>query len=204
MLIIPTTYLTHKPNVPPTALMPWTILVRPKGGTTGIVCKQYVHLQKIQLVEECRRLRAVHNLSPHGAARALGVNHTLLIRWTAKLPALKARHGKLQKAPTKGLSASLILSRRSCLRGCLLAASRGFLATTCLLLVGPHRNKRYIWNMGCFGFCTIVRKPFVPSFEKPLPSGFTYPADAQVCASHWMLALTSHSDAVCGRGGRSG
>ena len=69
---------------------------------TGVVCKQYAHLHKIQLVEECRRLRAVHNLSLRGAVRVLGVNHTLLIRWMAKLPALQATRGKLQKSADKG------------------------------------------------------------------------------------------------------
>ncbi len=69
---------------------------------TGIVRKQYTHLQKIQPVEECVQLRAVHNLSLRGAVRVLGINHALLIRWTAKLPALKATHGKLQKSNDKG------------------------------------------------------------------------------------------------------
>ena len=78
--IIPTTYLTHKPNIPPTTLMPRTILVCLKGGATGIVRKRYAHLHKIQLMEECGQLRAVHNLSLRGAARVLGVNHALLIR----------------------------------------------------------------------------------------------------------------------------
>ena len=82
--------------------MPQTILVCPKGGATRVVCKRYAHLQKIQLVEECGRLRAVHNLSLRGAARVLGVNHALLIRWMAKLPVLKAMHGKLQKSANKG------------------------------------------------------------------------------------------------------
>ena len=92
--IIPTTYLTNKPNIPFTAFMPQTILVRPNDGATGVIRKRYAHLHKIQLVEECGRLRAVHNLSLHGAVRVLGVNHALLIRWTAKLPALKVAHGK--------------------------------------------------------------------------------------------------------------
>ncbi len=80
MPIIPTTYLTNKPNIPLTALMPQTILVRLKGGASGGVRKQYTHLHKIQLVEECGRLWAVHNLSLCIAARVLGVNHALLIR----------------------------------------------------------------------------------------------------------------------------
>ena len=100
--VIPTTYLTHKPNIPPPALMPQTILVCPKGGTAGIVRKQYTHLQKIQLMEECRRLWAVHNLSLRGAARVLGINHILLIRWMAKVPALKVVRGKQQKSADKG------------------------------------------------------------------------------------------------------
>jgi hypothetical protein len=210
MPIIPTTYLTHKPNVPPTALMPWTILVRPKGGTTGIVCKRYVHLQKIQLVEECRRLRAVHNLSLHGAVSVLGVNHTILIRWTAKLPALKATRGRLQQSANKGhvgqldslkfellawvfacreqgivitkaqvvFKASALLhsfgaktfearlkavsrfigqhgyvyhmktNKATRLPHAVYAQALDFLATTHLLLVGLHCNKRYIWKMG--------------------------------------------------------
>jgi hypothetical protein len=32
----------------------------------------------------------------------LDVNHTLLIRWTAKLPVLKATRGKLRKSADKG------------------------------------------------------------------------------------------------------
>ena len=106
--IIPTTYLTHKPNIPPTALMPRTILVRPKGGVTCVVRKQYAHLQKIKLMEECRLLWAVHNLSLSGAVRVFGVNHTLLIRWTANLPALKATQGKLRKSADKGHVGQLI------------------------------------------------------------------------------------------------
>ena len=100
--IIPTTYLTNKPNISLTTLMPRTILVCPKGGASGVVCKQYPHLHKIQLVGECGRLRAVHNLSLHGAARVVGVNHALIIRWMAKLPALKVMHGKLRKSANKG------------------------------------------------------------------------------------------------------
>ena len=102
MPIIPTTYLTHKPNIPLTTLMPRTILVRPKGGASGVFRKQYAHLQKIQPVEECVQLRAVHNLSLRGAVRVLGVNHPLLIRWMAKLPALKAVRGKPRQSANKG------------------------------------------------------------------------------------------------------
>ena len=123
--IIPTTYLTNKPNISLTALMPRTILVRPKGGASGMVHKQYMHLHKIHLIEECERLRAVHNPSLHGAARVLGVNHTLLIRWTTKLPALQAARGKLRQSAGKGHVGQLDLSSLSCLRGFLRAASRG-------------------------------------------------------------------------------
>ena len=101
MPIIPTTYLTLKPNVPPTA-MPQTILVCPKGSATGVVCKRYAHLQKIQLMEKCGRLQAVHSIFLCGAARALGVNHTLLIRWMAKLPVMKALLGKQRRSANKG------------------------------------------------------------------------------------------------------
>ena len=139
----------------------------------------------------------------------LGVNHTLLIRWTAKLPALKATRGELRKSADKGHVGQLnslkfellawIFAR--CEQGIVVtkaqvvfkasallhsfgaktfearfkAVSRflgrhgyvyrtktneathlphevyaqalDFVATTCLLLVGPHRDKRYIWNM---------------------------------------------------------
>ena len=61
--IIPTQYLTLKPNILPIAAMPQRILVHPKGGANGVVCKCYVYLHKIQLVEECARLRSVHYLS---------------------------------------------------------------------------------------------------------------------------------------------
>jgi hypothetical protein len=209
--------------------MPRTILVRPKGSATGIVRKGYAHLQKIQLVEECGRLRAVHNLSLRGAERVLGVNHALLIRWTAKLPALKATYGKIRKSANKGhgnqlgtfkfemlvwvfacgeqgivvtlaqvvFKASALLhsfgaktfearfQAVSCFLGqhgyvyCMTAneATRpphevyaqqalDFLATTRLLLVSPHHNKRYIWNMD--------QTPlwfFIPSFINPCQVG---------------------------------
>jgi hypothetical protein len=44
----------------------------------------------------------VHNLSLRGAARLLGVNHTLLIRWMDKLPVLKVARGKLRKSADIG------------------------------------------------------------------------------------------------------
>ena len=37
----------------------------------------------------------------------LGVNHTLLIRWTAKLPALKVARGKQRKSADKGHASQL-------------------------------------------------------------------------------------------------
>ena len=37
----------------------------------------------------------MHNLSLRRAVKVVGVNHALIIRWTAKLPALKAMRGKL-------------------------------------------------------------------------------------------------------------
>ena len=44
----------------------------------------------------------MHNLSLHRAVRVLGVNYALLIRWTAKLPALKVARGKQRKSADKG------------------------------------------------------------------------------------------------------
>ena len=44
----------------------------------------------------------MHNHSLCKVARMLGVNHALLIRWTAKLPVLKATRGKLRKSADKG------------------------------------------------------------------------------------------------------
>jgi hypothetical protein len=150
----------------------------------------------------------VHNLSLRGAVRVLGVNHTLLIRWRAKLPALKAERGKQHTSADKGhvgqlnsLKFELLLwvfvrhkqgivvtKAQVVFKASALLHSFGaktfkarfkavssflgqhgyvycmkmnvatrrphevyaqvldFLVTTCLLLVGPHRNKRYIWN----------------------------------------------------------
>jgi hypothetical protein len=209
MPIIPTTYLTHKPNIPPTALMPQMNLVCRKGGATDVVHKRYAHLHKIQLMEECGWLQVVHNLSLRGAVRVLGVNHPLLIRWMAKLPALKAVRGKPRQSANKGHVDQLdtfkfellawVFARRkqgivvtkaqvifkafallhnfgaktfearfqvvSCILGLhgyvyrmkmnkatrppheVYTQALDFLASTRLLLVGPHQDKRYIWNM---------------------------------------------------------
>jgi len=45
-------------------------------------------------MDECAWLQSEHNLSLHGAARALSVPHSLLIKWKSTLPALKVVHDK--------------------------------------------------------------------------------------------------------------
>jgi hypothetical protein len=87
--------------------MSQTILLHPKGGSTGVVCKCYVHLHKIKLMEECMWLRPVHILSLCGAARALGIPHSLLIKWKATLLALQAAHGKSCHSIDKGHTSQL-------------------------------------------------------------------------------------------------
>jgi hypothetical protein len=183
--------------------MPQTMLVCPKGGATGVVCKCYGHLQKIQLVEECVLLRLEHNLSLCRAARALIVPHSLLINPKSTLPALKVVYGKshhsayighvgqldpvkkellawifarceqgiaVTKSQAVSLGCELFLGQHGyiyCLktnkatrpRHKVYTKASGFLATTRLLLVGPHRNKRNIWNMDQTNFPINVQKP---------------------------------------------
>jgi hypothetical protein len=74
--------------------MPRTILARPPGGATGRVRKRYAVRQKLQLLEECNRLRRVENLSLRGAAAAMGIPHTILIRWKKAHPRLTASLGR--------------------------------------------------------------------------------------------------------------
>ena len=81
--------------------MPRTIFVRPPGGATGRVRRQYAVCQKLQLLEECNRLRRVENLSLRGAAAAMCIPHTVLVRWTKARPRLIASLGK-QKAICEG------------------------------------------------------------------------------------------------------
>jgi hypothetical protein len=81
--------------------MPHTILARLPGGATGRVRKQYAVRQKLQLLEECNRLRQVENLSLRGAAAAMGIPHTILVRWKKAHPRLTASLGR-KKAISKG------------------------------------------------------------------------------------------------------
>ena len=76
--------------------MPRTILVRPPGGATGRVRRRYAVRQKLQLLEECNRLRRVENLSLRGAAAAMSIPHTVLVRWTKVRPRLIASLGRMK------------------------------------------------------------------------------------------------------------
>jgi hypothetical protein len=76
--------------------MPRTILVRLPGGATGRVRRQYAVRQKLQLLEECNRLRRVENLSLRGAAAAMSTPHTVLVRWTKARPRLIASLGRMK------------------------------------------------------------------------------------------------------------
>jgi len=75
--------------------MPRTILVRPPGGATGRVSRRYAIRQKLQLFDECNRLRRVENLSLRGTAAVMSFPHTVLVRWTKARPGLIASLGRM-------------------------------------------------------------------------------------------------------------
>ena len=76
--------------------MPRSLLVLPKGGVTGKVRRRYAIRQKLQLLEECNRLRRVENLSLWGAAATMSIPHTFLVRWTKARPRLIASLGRMK------------------------------------------------------------------------------------------------------------
>jgi hypothetical protein len=82
--------------------MPRTILVRPPGGATGRVRRRYAVRQKLQLLEECNKLRREENFSLRGAAAAMSIPHTVLVRWTKARPRLIASLGGRKKAICEG------------------------------------------------------------------------------------------------------
>ncbi len=99
---------THIPNVLlSTNLLitrlsvPCTILARSPGGATGRVHKRYAICQKLQLLEECNRIQRVENLSLRVAAAAMGIPHTIFVRWYKACPRLVDSLGK-KKAICKG------------------------------------------------------------------------------------------------------
>jgi hypothetical protein len=81
--------------------MPRTVLVRPPGGATGRVRRRYAICEKLKLLVECDRLRRVENLSLRGAAAAMCIPHTVLVRWSKDRPRLIASLGR-QKAICEG------------------------------------------------------------------------------------------------------
>jgi hypothetical protein len=76
--------------------MPHTILVRPPGGATGRVRRRYATREKLKLLEECNRLCQVENLSLRGAAAAMCIPHTVLVRWTKARPRLISSLGRMK------------------------------------------------------------------------------------------------------------
>jgi hypothetical protein len=76
--------------------MPRTVLVRPPGGATGRVRRRYATREKLKLLKECNRLRRVKNLTPRGAAAAMCIPHTVLVRWTKARPQLIASLGRMK------------------------------------------------------------------------------------------------------------
>jgi hypothetical protein len=76
--------------------MPRTVLVRPPGGATGRVRRRYATREKLKLLKECNRLRRVKNLTPRGAAAAMCIPHTVLVRWTKARPRLIASLGRMK------------------------------------------------------------------------------------------------------------
>jgi hypothetical protein len=74
--------------------MPCSILARPPGGATGMVCKRYAVRQKLQLLEEANRLRRLENLSIRGAAAKVGIPHSILVKWKKDCHHLTVSLGK--------------------------------------------------------------------------------------------------------------
>ncbi len=70
--------------------MPRTILTHPPGGATGKVRNRYAVVQKICLLEEAACLPWESNLSLQGVAVKLGVQHSLLVKWTKDLHRLQS------------------------------------------------------------------------------------------------------------------
>jgi hypothetical protein len=108
--------------------MPRTILVRPPGGATGRVRRRYAVRKKLQLLEKCNRLRRAENLSLRGAAVAMSVPHTVLVRWTKAHPRLIASLGR-QKAIYEGPVGQLDCIREELLRWIFARLEQGIAVT---------------------------------------------------------------------------
>ena len=113
--------------------MPRTILVRPPGGTTGRVRRRYAVCQKLQLLEECNRLRGLENLSLRGAAAAMSIPHTVLVRWHKARPRLIASLG-WQKAICKGPAGQLDCIREELLQWIFVRREQGIAVTMPLVV----------------------------------------------------------------------
>ena len=77
-------------------VMPWMLLVCPRGGATGKVWKWYAIIEKIMLLDEVKQIHWEGNLSLQGAAAEIRVNHCLLVKWMKELPKLQA-HARSNK-----------------------------------------------------------------------------------------------------------
>ena len=86
--------------------MPRTILVRPPGGSTGRVRRRYAVRQKLQLLEECNRLRRLENLSLRGNATVMSIPHTILI-------ASLGRQKAICKGPVRQLDGNVTLEQKN-------------------------------------------------------------------------------------------
>jgi hypothetical protein len=106
------------------------ILAVPKGGMSGKTRKRYAIRQKLQVLEECCQLRSVFKLSLRGAAAKLGISHSLLIRWTAKVPTLIAAHMKIRKSVFESTASQLESIKEELLMWISVRHERGMSVTT--------------------------------------------------------------------------
>ena len=70
--------------------MPHSVLLRPPGGASGKVRKQYALIQMLMLLEESNCLRRECNLSLCRTTQVLGVPFQVLARWHKEVPWIRA------------------------------------------------------------------------------------------------------------------
>ncbi len=121
--------LPPSPPLIPFIAMPCTILAMPKGGMLGKTHKCYVVHQKLQVLEECPWLMRDHKLSLCGAAAELGILHSLLMRWSAKVPTLVAMHRKVGKCIFNDTSSQLESIKEDLLMWIFVQPEQGLLVT---------------------------------------------------------------------------
>ncbi len=64
-------------------LMPRSIILRPPGGVSGVVCRRYTAREKIAIISKILRIKQQTNVSYRQADATVGVCHTLVFHWHA-------------------------------------------------------------------------------------------------------------------------